>query len=190
MKFIVVILIFILTGLVPFWVSSQNNTNNHRLTIEIPEVALIGIIQNGEKNVQLSSYSPTEAGTAVKFTPEIQTSSVWINYSSTVKKGNHKRKIVAMVEGEIPAGIKVAVEASEAEGTGKGKPGHPVGSIILSNEPAEIITDIGSCYTGKGARNGHFLSYRLIFDNPSDNLEKISQMTAGIHVIYTLTDYN
>ena len=32
-----------------------------------------------------------------------------------------------MVEGEIPAGIKVAVEASEAEGTGKGKLGHPVG---------------------------------------------------------------
>ncbi len=190
MKFTLSISIVIFQVLVPILVIAQSNSANHKLAVEIQEVALIGLIVNEGEPIQLNTLSPTEAGNAVNFSPAVQTNKVWINYSSIVKNINHKRKVVAMVEGEIPEGVTIAVEASEAEGTGKGKLGHPAGLVFLSGEPKEVISDIGSCFTGKGARNGHSLSYLLTFDNTLKNMEKISKTSSGIHVIYTLTDYN
>jgi hypothetical protein len=93
------------------------------------------------------------------------------------------------VQGEIPEGVHLKVKASEAEGSGKGKLGHSTGEIVLSENPADIIFDIGSCYTGNGTSNGHILKYELEYVGNSQVYAGLNAEKTTFHVVYTLTDH-
>ncbi len=182
-------LIHIIIFLLPVCSIAQNNLANHKIGIEIPEVALLGLVSDGATDINLNTLSPKEAGSSIDIS-NTQNKNIWINYSSILALKDHKRKIIAMVQGEIPKGIRLKLEASEAVGSGKGKTGESVGIVTLSNEPSDVILDIGSCYTGKGLNNGHHLTYKLEID---DSAEEYAQLTFGqtsLNVIYTLTDLN
>ncbi len=90
----------------------------------------------------------------------------------------------------MPEGVQLVVEASEAEGSGKGKLGRPNGIVTLSNQPTEIITDIGSCYTGKGVNNGHYLSYKIKYNESANSYASLNTGPTSVQVVYTLTDNN
>lgn len=166
---------------------AQTNSANHKINCEIPEVALLGLVSENEANINLSAIAPNEAGNAISSTDETN-NNIWINYSSIIANKNHNRKIIAMVQGEIPKGIQIKVQASEATGSGKGKTGQPSGLVTLSNEPSEIIVGIGSCFTGKGSNNGHYLSYKLEIDDAE--YSQLSNISEPLSVVYTLTDQN
>ena len=89
-----------------------------------------------------------------------------------------------------PFFANLKVEASGASGTGKGDLGLSSGVVTLSNQPTEIISNIGSCYTGKGVNNGHLLKYKLEFDKSSVGNSQLFQTETSLNVIYTLTDAN
>lgn len=184
------IIIFILVGFGATKIFAQNNIASHEANIQIPEIALLGLASNHSTDLILQPLSPTEAGNSINLLPTQQNQDLWLNYSSVIRDKNHRRKIVAFVQGEIPEGVRINVEASEATGSGKGKLGKPVGAVALSNQPSEIITDIGSCYTGKGSQNGHILNYRLEYNNSPENYTQIAQAETSINVVYTLTDLN
>ena len=95
-----------------------------------------------------------------------------------------------MIQGEIPKGIRVKLEASDVAGSGKGKTGQPTGVVTLSNEPSDVILNIGSCYTGKGLNNGHYLTYKMEFDEAADEYHQLASGQTSLNVIYTLTDHN
>ncbi len=181
--------IVILLSWFPVCSYSQSNSTNHKINIEIPEVALLGLVSDGTTNINLTSTSPLEAGNSINFA-DTQNSSIWINYSSIIAKTNNRRKVIAMVEGEMPEGIRLMVEASNVSGMGKGEMGESAGVVALSNQPSDIITDIGSCYTGKGIHNGRYLTYKLEMDKSTENYALLSQAQTSINVIYTLTDNN
>jgi hypothetical protein len=82
------------------------------------------------------------------------------------------------------------VEASQATGQGNGTIGQPIGKVALSGQPADVISGIGSCYTGKGVSNGHMLTYRLETDNSGESMADLAQHQSSLQVIYTLTDHN
>lgn len=174
---------------IPAFLNAQEHEAKHKIEMEIPEVALLGIVSNDNTTINLNSTLPTEAGNALTF-DKAQNTSVWLNYSSVVTSKDNKRKVVGMVQGELPAGIKLMVEASDFSGKGKGKFGEPAGYIQLTNQPKDIIVGIGSCYTGKGANNGHVLSYKIETDNTADNYTSLTRQQNAVNVIYTLTDYN
>jgi hypothetical protein len=148
------------------------------------------LISDGSPDVNFIASSPEEAGNSVTFENVRQTKKIWINYSSIVSGNVPARKIVAAVQGEIPAGVQLTVNASDAIGIGNGKLGHPVGTVRLSNEPTDVIVDIGSCYTGKGVNNGHYLSYQLNFNPTSEKYSQLAQELVSFNVVYTLTDLN
>lgn len=177
----------IIVMFLPVLGNAQNNEARHRINLEIPEVALLGLISENGIDIHLSAISPTEAGNSIQNSQSTE-KSLWLNYSSIITHKNHTRKIVAMVQGEIPRGVQIKVEASEAAGIGKGKKGTPVGAVTLSNTPAEIIVGIGSCYTGKGINNGHYLSYNLEINE--NEITQLSSLTEPINIVYTLTDQN
>ena len=182
-------LIYIILFLLPVFSIAQNNSANHKIGIEIPEVALLGLVSDAAADININILSPKEAGNSIEIS-NTQNKNIWINYSSILARKDHKRKIIAMVQGEIPKGIRLKLEASEAVGSGKGETGQPAGIVTLSNEPSDIILDIGSCYTGKGLNNGHHLIYKLEIN---DSAEEYAQLTPGqtsLNVIYTLTDLN
>jgi len=190
MNFKSAILLFIFVVFSTTWVLSQNNSAAHKINIEIPEVALLGLVSNGSSNVNIHLQSPVEAGNSIDFSNTHQNENIWVNYSSIIRDNNHRRKIVAFIQGEVPTGIQLKVVASEASGAGKGKLGTSLGTVALTSQPAEIITNIGSCYTGKGTSNGHCLTYKLEYDNSADNYAQLSQSETSFNVVYTLTDLN
>jgi hypothetical protein len=167
--------------------AQDNNEARHRINLEIPEVALLSLISENGNNIRLQAISPTEAGSPIQ-NSNSQDENLWLNYSSIIINKNHSRKIVAMVQGEIPDGVQIKLEASEATGIGKGKKGTPAGTVTLSNKPSEIIVGIGSCYTGKGINNGHYLTYKLEIDE--NQYSQLSNQIGALDIVYTLTDQN
>jgi len=190
MKFTKTIFVFILLFFIPFLNFAQSSSGDHKLNIDIPETALIGLAEDGSTGHHFSVASPVEAGAAVDLSVPAQNNNIWINYSSIVQANSHNRKIMAMIVGNMPKGIHLIVEAFRATETGKGKLGNPLGAVELSSEPSEIISNIGSCYTGKGVNNGHLILYKLEFDGSLESYADFSQSTANLSVVYTLTDYN
>jgi len=183
---LIVFLLFCSTGIM----TAQNNVSSHKLNIGVPDVALLGLASENSSGISFSASSPTEAGNSIDFNNEHQNNNIWLNYSSIIKNSTHRRKIVAFVQGEMPEGIHLKLKASEAEGAGKGKLGNPAGEILLTEEPTDIISDIGSCYTGKGANNGHVLTYELEYDQSSTAYAGLNTEQTTFHVVYTLTDHN
>ncbi len=170
--------------------SSQSNMVTHKINMRIPDVALLALVSDNSSDINFESTSPTEAGDPVDFATVDQNNDVWLNYSSINKDKNHSRKVVAILQGDIPAGMHLLVEASEVSGSGKGKLGISSGLVTLADQPIEIINNIGSCYTGKGTNNGHLLKYKLEFDASSNSYSQLLQAGTSFNVIYTLTDTN
>jgi hypothetical protein len=169
--------------------TAQDNTATHEINVRIPEVALLGLVSEIQTDIHLNAALSTEAGDAVDFS-DAANNRVWINYSSIISEATPKRKVIAMVQGEMPQGVKLVVEASDYSGSGKGKLGKPAGEVVLSNQPSDVIVDIGSCYTGKGVNNGHYLTYKLEKDNSSESYAMLNQKNTSVNVVYTLTDNN
>ncbi len=190
MKFKSAILFVLLISFVPVFLQAQSNQINHKINIGIPEVALLGLVSEDENHVTLNVSAPDEAGNSIDFSTARPDNRIWINYSSINQNLQHSRKINAVIHGEIPAGVRLFVEASQATGRGKGKLGKPVGKVELSNQPAEVISDIGSCYTGKGISNGHLLAYILEADNSDSGITDLAQHQTSLQVVYTLTDHH
>jgi hypothetical protein len=165
------------------------NSESHKINIEIPEVALLGLVSDGAETLNLNAVSPAEAGNSLEFNGA-QNKNIWINYSSVIAQSNQRRKVVAVVQGQLPEGVRLMVEASEVSGLGKGNRGASTGFVTLSNQPSDVIVDIGSCYTGKGSNNGRALTYKLEMENESEDYALLTAEQTSINVLYTLTDQN
>lgn len=163
-------------------VSAQNNTASHNVNVEIPEVALLGLVSSS----QTQTLSANEAGNTVSFATPDQENSVWLNYSSVKRSQNHSRKITAFVDGEVPAGINLRVTAKPATNNGNGDVGQSIGTTELNSQSSDIITNIGSCYTGQGANHGYNLVYSL--DVEDEELLASNDQNLSFNVVYTLTD--
>ena len=167
---------------------AQNSSADHKTNINIPSVALLALQSDGNTTLNLSATAPNIAGNHIEIKRNTN-SNIWINYSSVIRPGQ-KRTITATVVGEIPKGVQLKLQTSECMGKGEGQLGVPVQSAPLSNQPTEVISDIGSCYTGKGAKNGHLLSYQLELDDQTDLYSQLSANSASVSIVYTLTDNN
>lgn len=168
----------------------QNSRADHKVNIEVPEVALLGLVSEESGGINLMAVAPGDAGDPLYLSNVQQDRGIWINYSSIIRSQNHHRKVVAAVQGEIPAGLRLVVEVKAATGGGEGKLGTPAGKVYLSTEPTEVISNIGSCFTGRGINNGHLLTYRLEADGGNENFKESVQTQTTLQVVYTLTDHN
>jgi len=151
----------------------------------IPEIALVDIEPSLNNTVHFSIVSSADPGES----PEISEPSgqeIWLNYSSAMKNENGSRKIVAeIVEGSLPDGIELYLEASAYRGTGDGRLGQSSGRVSLGNQPRPVVAGIGSCYTGDGINNGHLLQFSIeITDYSMIHSGSETEFT----ILYTLTD--
>ncbi len=160
----------------------------HDINVNIPEVALVALHSESEDAINFMATAPNIAGQEVQLI-ENEHPGFWINYTSVVRN-NQRRKVTATVQGEIPAGFEIVLQASEGRGNGKGQLGNPKNKVTLSNMPVDVITGIGTCYTGQGIQNGHLLSYSIGLINDNDLYSQIYQSESSLQIIYTLTDDN
>jgi len=183
--------LFILTFLLLFPsinTYSQSSVAGHDVRISIPKVALLKLISTSSEDMLIDLGAPDKAGNRLgsgNFNKIF-----WVNYSSVLNKSDQKRKIVAVMKNQLPKGILLKVQAYNATGSGAGNLGNPTDEVILSNNPSDIITGIGSCFTGKGVDKGHFLKYSLEFDKTSEDYALISSESYRLDIVYTLTDDN
>lgn len=179
------ILIFLLLSLLISGIktiSAQNkNTTEMALTVSIPAVALIDFEGSNHKIVFRSTNQVDQI-----INPSTD-NSIWLNYTSIVQSGSSNYITVHISSGQLPPESSVNIEVTDDVGAGSGKIGiaSPV-QIELSMYPQSIITDIGSCFTGRGIEKGHQLTYS--WNNIDDySASRHSKTEFEITVTYTIT---
>ena len=164
--------------------AQDSDHDSHDISISIPDLALLDL--EGGTSITLSPALPSEAGDPFSFTGATD-NSTWVNYSSIVPTGKARRVTAAITSGSVPAGLALKVTAGSYSGSGKGTLGTSAGQVTLSSTAQDIITGIGSCYTGNGTSNGHNLTYALDLTSV-DDYSQLEQTSATVTVTYTITD--
>jgi hypothetical protein len=169
-----------------FYGTASDDNSSHKARVSIPDVALLSLQFERNSGIEFLA-EPKIAGDIIHLNTA-EKSAVWLNYSS-VSSNNKNRKVTATVAGSIPEGIIVKVKAGQSTGAGVGMLGKSNGLVRLSESPTDVVSGIGSCYTGSGAQNGHLLSYELEIDEDLFYKNSESKETT-LQVVYTLTDDN
>lgn len=138
-------------------VSAQDgNTAEIHLILSMKEMALVDF-QGGSR---INSDGSQTAEQKISYSTKDE---IWLNYSSIVSEES-SRSISAFISSRssnAPSDLKIRLRVSDDAGQGQGKIGIPTGEITLSSSPQEIITGIGSCYTGRGISKGHQLEFEF-----------------------------
>ena len=163
-------------------VAQENNSGKFPVQLSIPPKASINLA-GADPDLSLVNSENAQQ----KLTPN-PSSKTWINYSSVVESNSTNNICASLGTGNLPAEVIVKLNVSKDAGLGSGDMGKPSDQIILSGYPQEIITGIGSCYTGQGVGKGHLLTYSWEiasnYDPEEFNLEELS---FEVSVIYTIT---
>ena len=174
MKFLRYISFFVLIICLRSVAYAGDHEVSHKARVMIPEVAMLALHNGGSQGVQFSVGAPNTAGDQVHL-QSVDQSSVWLNYSSVL--------------GNIPEGIALKVKTGQNAQIGIGETGTSNGIIHLSNNPSDIISGIGSCYTGHGINKGQQLTYELEINN--DQFYHNNELNdLRLSIVYTLTDDN
>ncbi|MDC8105658.1 MULTISPECIES: hypothetical protein [Chryseobacterium] len=164
--------------------AQDTNTDNHTITISVPEVALVDIEPAATKNITLGFTAPTEAGQPIVASPANTT--LWLNYSSIKSVADPSRNVTVRLNALVP-GIDIQVTAAAATGAGAGTLGTPSALITLSAADQTIISGIGSAYTGNGANNGHNLTYALAAGSGPGGVAAYADLQATATTVATVT---
>jgi hypothetical protein len=140
---------------------NDTDTDSHNVTINIPQIALLDLETLSSLDFTLGADTSSEAGLAVSFAGAVN-SDTWINYTSLVS-GTSTNKVMVSLDTNVPTGLKLTVAVGADAGNGAGAKGVvAVGNkYTLTTASTDIITTIGSGYTGDGSGSGHNLTYQL-----------------------------
>jgi len=161
---------------------AQVASTNHTVNVTVPEVALISVVGTDGNDVNLEFTELTEAGswfsevTSVDQDIKLRLSSVKPGATRTVK-----------VSASIPSGLVLKVSAAANTG-GKGKTGTPLADVNITSTAANLITGIGSGYTGNSPDNGFPLTYALSASDVTTAVETLAAGNPEIEVTYTITE--
>lgn len=131
---------------------AQDNTGTNEITMGIPELQLLATT-NSTLNLELTTST---AGEAIQSGAQ---DSSYVQVSSIVPTAGTTRTIEASYDA-IPAGTELVVSASApTNGNQGGTIGSGLSNVSLSTTATDIITGIGSCYTGTASDDGYKLVY-------------------------------
>lgn len=183
-------LVGLFVSVVSFSVNAQDsNQEAHNVVIGIPEVALLDLEAANGTSITLGPTAPGEAGNALNF--NTVDNSIWINYSSIIGSTTEPSRNVAaqITSGTVPSGTELSVVAASDAGNGDGTVGAPTAAVVLSSTAQNIITGIGSAYTGNGVNKGHNLSYALNLSSASGSYAQLDfDKSDTVVITYTLSD--
>ncbi len=162
-------------------VCSQNNVAKMSINLDIPAVSIIDFAGTDNK-ISFNSGKGSE-----QIVTPSTLDKTWLNYSSIVEENSTNIISVNLSAWNLPTNMAIRLKVGENAGAGAGATGKSVGQILLSKYPQQVITGIGSCYTGRGIRKGHQLTYSWeglmpAIDDDDDLMNNIE-----IAVTYTIT---
>ncbi|MDZ7877118.1 MAG: hypothetical protein U5L45_05585 [Saprospiraceae bacterium] len=162
--------------------AQDTKTDNHTITIVVPDIAILDLETGARKDFSATFASTKEAGDKVVL-PAANTD-LWLNYSSILSSSVESRRVDVKASTLVP-GVDISVEAG-ASSTGFGTKGTPMAALVLTTRDQPIVNKIGSAYTVSGAKNGHLLTYS--FATLDENYANLRAATTPVTVTYTLVD--
>ena len=168
----------------------DKGTAVQQVVVSVPEVALMDLESATGTTVAFSPERPQEAGQAIDFSNQVN-SSIWINYSSIVSSRTEPgRNITAQItSGTLPQGVVLSVVASQDAGLGDGAMGKATTAVNLTDQAQDIIRGVGSAYTGNGVSKGHQLTYALSLSEATGSYASLDFNESGtVSITYTMTD--
>ena len=165
---------------------ADTKTDNHTITITIPEVALLDIeLAGASKNISTTFTAPTEAGLPITG-PTTGLNTLWLNYSSIVESaGADMSRTVTVSATSLVPGTVLNVSAGTPVVAG-GSGGTPVAITSITATGQTIISGIGSVYTGDGVGAGSNITYSLTA--PAGTYGSLMAGSTPVIVTYTLSD--
>lgn len=173
--------------------AQDSKVASHLVTISIPEVALLDL-EAPSTAITLAGTLPlnAEAGLPMTFGAAATNATIWMNYSSIVKKDKLRNVSVAITAGTVPTGLKLTVLASAATtADGAGTKGTALTTEhTLTGTATSLVSGIGSTYTGDGVNKGRNLTYKLDYatDAATDYASLNFDTVLPITITYTLSD--
>lgn len=160
-------------------------TSNQELTMGINEVLLINAVNDaGVPGAVALQLTATIAGNAISG----GAGTSYAQLSSIIASGQ-TRNITAAVDG-IPAGTSLLVTTSvPASGNQAGTLGTGTADVPLVNlaAAANIVTGVGSCYTGTAALDGYKLDWTWDAGAAGDYGSIVATVGATATVVLTIT---
>ncbi|MCG8483115.1 MAG: hypothetical protein MJA31_07390 [Clostridia bacterium] len=146
-------------------------------------------IEGANTSITMTFGAPASDEAGSPLSDPSSNSSLWLNYSSIVGASGETRSITVKLDNAVSEGTLTVQAASDA-GNGLGSVGTAAASAItLSTTAQNIVTGIGSCYTGSGTSNGHQLTYSLSLTTTSSNYSNLVHNTNNQYTVtYTITD--
>ncbi|MFO7577216.1 MAG: hypothetical protein R6W66_05760 [Pelovirga sp.] len=167
------------------WATSpEARSDLQSVTVTVEEVAILGIVGSDPSFVV---GAPTTGGDAFVIT-ETNADASYLQYSSIVNPGQ-VRKVTASTTTNLPGGVILEVTPTTADGGKVGAVGTAAASkIIFEGTTAKnIVTGIGSGYTGTAPTDGVRLHYSLAL-TPESLVTTNLDGPANITVTYTLSE--
>jgi hypothetical protein len=129
---------------------TDDNDDAHSVAVTVPSFAILDIEPAANKNITLAFTKPDEAGLAIVAPSN---DALWLNYSSILTTST-TRTISVSLSSPI-TGFDLSVTAAAADGQSSGGAlGQTTGApVVLTTSGQNLITGIGSSYTGDGVSN-------------------------------------
>ena len=184
--------VILLITFIPHIVFAQDNMESEHdvnVSFTVPKTNIIDIASVNGNDI---TFNPTDIDAiADGMNFSLENDELWLNY--TVVKSNAfslKRINVSVTATNFPIGMSLHLKIDPDANLGKGDMGTPVAgytNLIPDAGPVEIISDIGSCFTGNGPSKGHNLHFKLDYDNTYYD-ELHTNFNTIIILTYTITD--
>lgn len=182
-KYQIVLAACFLFNMIGLSVWAQQTTAGDPITLTLSELALIDT-NHAPVTLELTTSTP---GGSIASTGS--NTDMWIKVSA-INPGSAKRKVTAKITGTVPAGTSLTLIPAAATATNSaGLLGTAISSAItLTTTDQDIVTNIGSCYTGTGATDGYQATINWILDNPTVNYGQLdADASTSVTLYLTLT---
>ena len=166
MKKLFFVLSIILMGtLFSYHAMAQGGTATNGLSLGMPPLNLLSSA-SADISLQLTT---AVAGEAVQSSKSDSTARIKI--SSVITTGTTTKLSAKVTAGSVPAGTTLKLRAQDPNTNFGGTKGTLVGSDVTlsTGSDADIITAIGSCFSGTGTDDGYKLKYTWGLDNAAAN---------------------
>lgn len=166
---------------------AQSYTAGDIITLHVQDFSLI---DTNHAPVSLTLHT-TVAGTPVS---SVSNSDMFVKISSIVPGGTNREITARVGSGAVPQGTKLSLVAAPCTTANSGGSLGTVNPtpIRLSSTDQNIVTGIGSCYTGTGYNDGYQLTYTWQPDSPATNYHLIQATLSPttITIVLTITAHN
>ena len=184
-KKLLVTSIALLAALLTFNAMGQTtNSSSNTLSLGLQEVSMI----HGSTSPVNLTLTPQSAGMAVK--PFVSDSSARVLTSSVIT-GTNTRTMSVVFTGTLPGGTYLTLQAKEPNASFIGEKGTIGGLATYTTSGGasqDIISEIGTCYSGTGAGDGYVLKYTFGISASTENYGDIRAVGGqSVTATFTLT---